>query len=58
MLALVETRDGGNEILVLGARPHPGWSEWSRVTGWQWYKPLADAWDRGGVPRVFILKLK
>lgn len=52
MLALTELQNGGDEILVLGAQPHPGWSAWKRVTGWQWSKPMSDAWDRCGLPRT------
>jgi 16S rRNA (guanine1207-N2)-methyltransferase len=52
MLAVAEMRSCGDEILVLGARPHAGWREWKQVTGWQWFKPLADAWDRAGFLRV------
>jgi 16S rRNA (guanine1207-N2)-methyltransferase len=52
MLALADTQDGRNDILVLGAQPHPGWAGWKQVTGWQWSKPLADAWDLTGLVRV------
>lgn len=52
MLALAGMRSGSDDILVLGARPHSGWADWKSVTGWQWSKPLADAWDRSGLPRV------
>ncbi|WP_193213580.1 methyltransferase [Luteolibacter marinus] len=38
--------------LFLGAEPHPALREWPGVTGWQPFKPLADAWERAGLPRV------
>jgi 16S rRNA (guanine1207-N2)-methyltransferase len=52
MLAVEESRSCGDDILVLGARPDPGWAEWKQVTGWQWFKPLAEAWDLSGLARV------
>lgn len=39
--------------LFLGARPHPSLSQWrTLITGWQPFKPLADAWDSAGFARV------
>jgi 16S rRNA (guanine1207-N2)-methyltransferase len=36
--------------LFIGAEPHP---ELPRgVTGWQCFKPMADAWERAGLPRT------
>lgn len=52
MLGLAEAGPGRGGLLVLGAQPHSGWSEWSPLTAWQWSKPLADAWDRSGLPRA------
>jgi 16S rRNA (guanine1207-N2)-methyltransferase len=51
MLGLAESRTGGDTVLVLGAQAHPEWSRWKEVRAWQWSKPLADAWDRTGLPR-------
>lgn len=51
MLALAEQSEEKGRVLVLGARAHPGWKLWTQVDAWQWSKPLADAWDRAGLPR-------
>ena len=52
ILALGEACPRKNRVLVLGAEAHPAWSDWMQVTGWQWHKPLADAWDASGLPRL------
>ena len=36
------------EALFLGAREHRAWAGWTGLSGWQPFKPLADAWDRAG----------
>jgi len=54
ILALAEACPRKNRTLVLGAEAHPAWSDWMQVTGWQWHKPLADAWDASGLPRVDV----
>lgn len=38
--------------LFLGAEPHSELRKWPSVTGWQPFKPLADAWEAGGLPRT------
>ncbi|RPJ35141.1 MAG: class I SAM-dependent methyltransferase [Verrucomicrobiaceae bacterium] len=38
--------------LFLGAEPHPALRQWPAFTGWQPFKPRADAWDRAGFSRV------
>ena len=38
--------------LFLGAEAHPDLKDWPVVTGWQPFKPLADAWEKAGFPRV------
>ncbi|RYD31843.1 MAG: 16S rRNA methyltransferase [Verrucomicrobiaceae bacterium] len=38
--------------LFLGAEPHPDLAGWPQVTGWQPFKPKADAWDQAGLPRT------
>lgn len=39
-----------SRALFIGARPHPDLPR--TVLGWQPLKPLADAWDKAGFPRV------
>ncbi len=39
-----------SRALFIGAQPHPDLSR--TVLGWQPLKPLADAWDHAGFPRV------
>lgn len=38
--------------LFLGAEAHPDLNGWPAVTGWQPFKPLADAWEQAGHARV------
>ncbi len=38
--------------LFLGAEPHDALMAWPEVTGWQPLKPLADAWENAGFPRL------
>jgi 16S rRNA (guanine1207-N2)-methyltransferase len=38
--------------VFLGAEPHPDLAEWPQVTGWQPFKPKADAWDQAGLART------
>jgi len=38
--------------LFLGAEPHPELAGWPQVTGWQPFKPKADAWDQAGLART------
>lgn len=38
--------------LFLGAQAHPDLATWPELTGWQPLKPLADIWDRAGLPRA------
>lgn len=38
--------------LFIGAAPHRALETWPQVLGWQPFKPLADAWDHTGLPRV------
>ena len=38
--------------LFLAAEPHPAMRDWPDLTGWQSFKPTADAWDATGMPRV------
>jgi 16S rRNA (guanine1207-N2)-methyltransferase len=37
--------------LFLGAEPHPDLKEWEDVTGWQPWRPLAQAWEAAGFTR-------
>jgi 16S rRNA (guanine1207-N2)-methyltransferase len=38
--------------LFIGATPHWALEAWPQVLGWQPFKPVADAWDHAGLPRV------
>jgi 16S rRNA (guanine1207-N2)-methyltransferase len=38
--------------LFLGAQPHPALQAWPEITGWQPFKPQADAWEKAGFPRT------
>ena len=42
------SNQGGNRILLLGARAHPNFANWKEVVGWQPFKPWADAWVDSG----------
>lgn len=37
--------------LFIGAQPHPAFSTWPEITGWQPLKPLATAWENAGYHR-------
>ncbi len=54
-LLRIFSEEGGVEVaeraLFLGAEAHPALATWPGVTGWQPFKPLAEAWDRAGFPR-------
>lgn len=41
-----------SRALFLGAEPCEALREWPQVTGWQPFKPLADAWQKAGFARV------
>jgi 16S rRNA (guanine1207-N2)-methyltransferase len=41
--------------LFIGGQPHPGFSTWPDITGWQPLKPLASAWEKAGFPRSAAL---
>lgn len=55
-LLLAFRREGGLALparaLLLGAEAHPAFAGWADLTGWQSFKPLADDWERAGLPRV------
>jgi len=38
--------------LFLGAEPHPALSEWPELSGWQPFRPMADAWEKAGFARM------
>lgn len=38
--------------LFLGAAPHPALAGWAGLTGWQPFKPLAQAWEHAGHART------
>ncbi len=40
-----------SRALFLGAEPHPALKEWPGVTGWQPWRPLAEAWEKTGFTR-------
>jgi 16S rRNA (guanine1207-N2)-methyltransferase len=37
--------------LFLGAEPHPDLKGWPQITGWQPWRPLAEAWEKAGFAR-------
>lgn len=39
-------------VLFLGAEPHPALRDWPEATGWQPFKPLAEAWEGEGFARL------
>ncbi|MES2997061.1 MAG: class I SAM-dependent methyltransferase [Verrucomicrobiota bacterium] len=41
--------------LFLGATPHRALDAWPDITGWQPFKPIADAWHRAGYPSADVL---
>lgn len=41
-----------HRALFLGAEAHPALRGWPSVTGWQPFKPLADAWEKAGFSRT------
>jgi 16S rRNA (guanine1207-N2)-methyltransferase len=47
-----------SSALFLGAEPHPALHKWPDVTGWQPFKPAADAWEKAGFPRIDALPEK
>lgn len=55
-LMLAFSQENGPSVpsraLFIGAQPHPVLKSWPDLTGWQPLKPLADAWDKAGFPRV------
>ena len=48
--------DGGLSVpgraLFFGAEPHPDFSKWPSITGWQPLKPKATAWEKAGFART------
>jgi 16S rRNA (guanine1207-N2)-methyltransferase len=56
-LLLALDRSGGpmGEALFVHARDHPGLGDWEGLTGWQPFKPQAQAWDIAGRRRVIEL---
>jgi 16S rRNA (guanine1207-N2)-methyltransferase len=37
--------------IFLGAEPHPDLKDWPAITGWQPWRPLAEAWEKAGFAR-------
>jgi 16S rRNA (guanine1207-N2)-methyltransferase len=57
LLLALSGEDGGvvpPRALFLGAEPHPAFSEWPDLTGWQPHKPQAVAWEQAGLRRVDV----
>ncbi len=61
-LMLAFSADDGPAVptraLFLGAEPHKALRHWPEVTGWQPFKPAADAWENAGFPRIDALPEK